>query len=312
MQDLNALPLDALFDALTPPDTFDALMNAVRREDLGDVGDVTSMCSIDADARSTATLRTRENTVVAGLPIVTKLIKLYQADVTCKVIERDGTNVYDDHPLAELSGSLRDILAIERPLLNFVGRLSGIASLTQRYVRKVLMTDVIICDTRKTTPGWRGLEKYAVRCGGGTLHRVGLYDAVLLKDNHIAAIAIDDLTQSINHAASTARERYSLRFVEVEVDTLEQFEQVLACQNGLVDIVLLDNMTNDDLTNAAAMRNSRNPCLQLEASGGITIDTVEAIAKTGIDRISVGALTHSVQSIDVGLDIEPGEHGVHT
>ena len=180
-------------------------------------------------------------------------------------------------------------------MLNFLGRLCGIATLTDRYVQAVAGTGAEIYDTRKTTPGWRGLEKYAVRCGGGRSHRRGLYDAILIKDNHLGAIELKDLGPRL----ADARRRAEVAFVEVEVETLKQLEVVLGFE---VDVVLLDNMNPGQITEAVSMRNAQAPQVKLEASGGIDLQTVRAVAETGVDRIAVGALTHSAPALDVGLD----------
>ncbi len=212
----------------------------------------------------------------------------------------------------ELCPALRDLLTSERLLLNFVGRLSGVATWTRQFVRQVAGTRCRIYDTRKTTPGWRRLEKYAVRCGGGHNHRTGLFDAVLIKDNHLAHV-VDAGQRSLTPASAVARARQRLRemlpndaeamIVEVEVDTLEQLQQVLPQQP---DIVLLDNMSLDELREAVARRDATGPATELEASGGVTLETVASIARTGVERISVGALTHSALSLDVALDWQSG------
>lgn len=188
-------------------------------------------------------------------------------------------------------------------MLNLVGRLSGIATLTRLYVDAIAGTTTVICDTRKTTPGMRSLEKYAVRCGGGTLHRLGLHDAVLFKDNHLQHLGPGEFAPTVAAAAKAARDRYDLRFVEVEIDTLEQLHLVLEIERGLIDMVLLDNMSLDQMRDAIICRDRLAPDLLLEASGGIALDHVRAVAEAGVDRISVGALTHSAPSLDVALDL---------
>jgi nicotinate-nucleotide pyrophosphorylase (carboxylating) len=205
--------------------------------------------------------------------------------------------------IAKLTGSLRSILTIERVALNFLTHLSGIATLTRHYVAGVQDTSAKIYDTRKTLPGLRGLEKYAVTCGGGYSHRIGLYDAVLVKDNHLAHVPAKKLQASLGKAITKARRAEPPPdFIEVEVDTLEQFRQVLACK---VDVILLDNMTNTQLRKAVQLRNKNAPQIQLEASGGVTMQTVSKIASTGVDRIAVGAITHSAPALDIALDIPP-------
>jgi nicotinate-nucleotide pyrophosphorylase (carboxylating) len=213
--------------------------------------------------------------------------------------------------IGRLGGSGRDLLTAERILLNLVGRLSGIATLTASYVRAVAGTKAQIYDTRKTTPGWRRLEKYAVRCGGGTNHRQGLYDAILIKDNHLALAA--EQPQGLSPAQAVVRCREFLQtavpdlagstIVEVEVDTLEQLREVLAVAP---DVVLLDNMNLDQLREAVRYRDQQSPAIQLEASGGIDLQRVASVAATGVDRISVGALTHAAASLDIGLDWQSG------
>jgi len=229
----------------------------------------------------------------------------------------DGAHVAAGEILATIVGPARSLLTAERPLLNFLGHLSGIATLTRRYVEAVAGTGARVYDTRKTTPGWRRLEKYAVRMGGGHNHRAGLFDAVLIKDNHLALgaagpgsdLAEPDATHYTPAQAVTRVREFLARLpateaardmiVEVEVDNLSQFDDVLTVRP---DIVLLDNMSLDDLRAAVARRNAQAPPVELEASGGVNLDTIRAIAGTGVDRISVGALTHSASWFDVGLD----------
>lgn len=288
----------------------DALVAMARREDLGPAGvDATSEVTIPADLMGEATMVARQPGVVAGLALLDRVVAAYDPAVELQLLKRDGDTAIQSGSgsLAVFRGKLRSILAIERVALNFVTRLSGIATLTRRYVDAIANVEgsrARIYDTRKTLPGWRGLEKYAVAAAGGATHRVGLYDAVLIKDNHIAHVSGapgSTLSETVARAAREARERFpQLKFVEVEVDTLEQLQQVLATG---VDIVLLDNMAPATLREAVAMRDARAPQVELEASGGVNLDTVAAIAATGVERISVGALTHSAIALDVGLDI---------
>jgi nicotinate-nucleotide pyrophosphorylase (carboxylating) len=202
---------------------------------------------------------------------------------------------------------MRSLLALERTALNFLQRLSGIATLTDRFVAAVAGTRAVILDTRKTTPGWRVLEKYAVRCGGGQNHRVGLYDAVLIKDNHLAWLAQD--ADPIAAALKRARDNTPPQtLIEIEVDSLERLDRALAVDRDCSpDIILLDNFSQDALAEAVRLRDHRSPGVLLEASGGVTLDRVQAIAATGVDRISVGALTHSAQALDIGLDFESND-----
>ena len=216
----------------------------------------------------------------------------------------DGERLEAGATFLSVQGPLRGILAAERTLLNYVGHLSGIATLTARYVERTAGTRAAICDTRKTMPGMRMLEKWAVRCGGGTNHRIGLFDAMLVKDNHVAGLAPKEMAERVASAASDARMRSPLRFVEVECDTLDQLRAILSLPAGTVDMVLLDNMRPAQLADAVRMRDSAAPAVLLEASGGVHLDDVAAIAATGVDRISVGALTHSAPCLDVGLDID--------
>lgn len=279
-----------------------ALIETAKREDLGPDGlDATSACFIDADAAGQASFVNREPGTIAGLSVLKTVCKAYGGRVMYELQHSDGDPAEAGATLATITGPMRDILAIERVALNTLTHLSGIATLTARYVAKCKGTKASIYDTRKTLPGLRGLQKYAVTCGGGKTHRMGLYDAVLIKDNHLAGTPLDQLaaklTESATHARSTCP---GLKFVMVEVDTLDQFSEVLKAP---IDIALLDNMPLSTLTQAVAMRNQHAPAVQLEASGGVNLDTVGNIAKTGVDRISVGALTHSAPSLDIGLDI---------
>jgi nicotinate-nucleotide pyrophosphorylase (carboxylating) len=210
----------------------------------------------------------------------------------------DGARLDRGTALATVAGPLRSILAAERTALNFLQRLSGVASLTRKYADAVAGTRAAVLDTRKTTPGWRLLEKYAVRTGGGTNHRVGLYDGVLIKDNHLAGLG-GDVRRAVG-LARAAPGNAGLA-VEVEVDTLELLEHALAAR---ADIVLLDNMTPEQMRTAVARRDAVSPGTKLEASGGINLSTIAAVAATGVDRISVGALTHSAPALDIALDYQ--------
>jgi len=225
--------------------------------------------------------------------VFAKLDPTIQWDARCN----DGESVSAGLVIANVSGPLNSLMIGERTMLNFLTHLSGIATLTRKYVEAASGTRAKVLDTRKTLPGWRLLEKYAVRCGGGTNHRLGLYDGVLIKDNHLAAWTESG---SIAEAVRTARSRSATGVsIEVEVDTLVQLEDALA---GRPDIVLLDNMQIESLQQAVAIRNRIAPDILLEASGGVTLDTVNAIAKTGVERISIGALTHSAPGLDLAFD----------
>ncbi len=303
MLDLNALPLPGLFAALTADGPLDRLLEEAVREDLGDAGDVTTASMIGEGWEVRAEGVSRWAGVVSGGAAMAPLLEAFGCAAEIEILVDDGGRCGADQAIFRLRGRLGTILTAERSLLNLVGRLSGIATLTARFVRRVAGTRAAICDTRKTTPGLRALEKYAVRCGGGTLHRLGLHDAVLLKDNHLAHLAPSELVPAVTRAVRQARARHPLRFVEVEVDTLEQLEKLVQIESGLIDAVLLDNMSTGLLRQAVAMRDRHGPGLLLEASGGITLENVRQVAETGVDRISVGAITHSAPWLDVGLDV---------
>jgi len=306
MIDLNALQLPDLFPALVSDRDLARLLNAARDEDLGSGGDVTSESIIDPCRSGRAILAARGEGVVCGQHLPAPLVAAFNAEVRTEWRILDGGWCARGAIVAVLQGRMRDLLAIERTLLNLVTHLSGIATLTYRFVRAIAGTKAVICDTRKTTPGLRGLEKYAVRCGGGALHRIGLYDAALYKDNHLAALDPAHLAGTLAAAIRKVRAGDRVRFVEVEVDSIAMLEQVLSIEAGLIDMVLLDNMPVAVLEEAVAVRNRRAPQVQLEASGGVTLENVRAIAETGVDRISVGSLTHSAPALDLGLDLEAG------
>ncbi len=279
------------------------LIQQARDEDLGpDHVDVTSTLFIPEDLEAEATIVARQPGRLAGVALLPTVLQTYGVSIDTAIHCRDGSAISPDQPVATLTGFLRDILAVERVALNLITHLSGIATLTARYVEQVKGTRAGIYDTRKTLPGLRAVQKYAVACGGGGTHRMGLYDAVLLKDNHLAHVEPDQLCPAVNQAARLARTTYAdLKFVMIEVDTLEQLKQVLPAD---IDLVLLDNMTNEQLSEAVTMRDNVAPDVELEASGGVSLETVHGIAQTGVDRISVGALTHSAPALDLGLDIQ--------
>ena len=269
----------------------DRVIRAALAEDLGDAGDITSRAVIPPAARMSAALVAREAGVVAGLPVAARVFALVNPEVACEPLCRDGSVVTASRILARIHGPATDVLAAERTALNFVGHLSGIATRTARFVSAVAGTRARILDTRKTTPGLRTLEKYAVRAGGGTNHRIGLYDAVLIKDNHIAVAG------SVARAVRAARPG-TCTPIEVEVDTLEQAREAAAAG---ADIILLDNM--DPATMREAVRLIDGKALT-EASGGIDLERVRQVAETGVDRISAGALTYGVPRLNVALDFE--------
>jgi nicotinate-nucleotide pyrophosphorylase (carboxylating) len=291
---INQMPLPEAFVALVDDRWLMRLIDAAIDEDLAERGDLTSQISIDPAATSGAQLRTRVEGQIAGLGVAAQIAKRYDQRLTFRRCLADGDAVAGGQVLAEVTGPTRSLLAAERVMLNMLSYLSGIATLTGRYVDAVGGTNARIYDTRKTLPGYRVLAKYAVRCGGGCCHRIGLYDAVLVKDNHLAAAG------SINAAVERARS-LSPDFVEIEVDTLDQLREALTCD---VDIVLLDNMPADQLAEAVAIRDKAKTDVQLEASGGVSLESVRAIAEAGVDRIAIGALTHSAPALDIGLDFK--------
>ena len=275
------------------------LENAVRAaldEDLGRAGDITTLATIPAGTQATAVFAVRKPGVVCGLPIAEASFRLIDPSIRFETLVEDGASVPGNRtPVARVSGDARAILTAERTALNYLSRMSGISTMTAKYVALVAHTNAKICCTRKTTPGLRAFEKYAVRCGGAMNHRFGLDDAVLIKDNHIAVCG------GIREALRAAKAFVGhLVKVEIEVDTLEQLQEVL--DEG-ADFCLLDNMSTDMMRQAVKMSAGR---VKLEASGGINIETVKAIAETGVDLISSGALTHSAPILDLGLDIEIG------
>ncbi|MEO0474819.1 MAG: carboxylating nicotinate-nucleotide diphosphorylase [Planctomycetota bacterium] len=282
--------------------TLRTLITTARFEDLGPDGiDATSACFVDEADTGRATFVNRRPGTIAGLALLETIGEVYGGRVAFDLHIEDAQPVEAMTSLATMTGQMRDLLAIERVALNLLTHLSGVATLTAQYVSRCVGTKAGIYDTRKTLPGLRGLQKYAVTCGGGKTHRMGLYDAVLIKDNHLAGTPLDQLAGKLTHSVEHARKAVpGLKFVMVEVDTLEQLAEVLKAP---IDLVLLDNMRPSLLEQAVAMRDAAAPAIELEASGGINLDTVANIAKTGIDRISVGALTHSAPSLDIGLDI---------
>lgn len=273
-----------------------AAVRSALAEDIGS-GDVTTLATVPATARIVAVMRAREPFVVAGLNFAQAAFRQLFSPVKIKRLARDGQRVKAGASLLGISGPARAILSAERVALNFVQRLSGVATLTAQFVDAVRGTGVQILDTRKTTPGWRRFEKYAVACGGGRNHRFGLYDLVLIKDNHLAALR-DAKPNPLAAAVHRARKTFPRLKVEVEADTLKQVEQAAAAG---VDLILLDNMKPAQLHKAVKLVAGR---AKTEASGGVNLNTVHAIAKTGVDFISVGALTHSARAVDIGLDFE--------
>jgi nicotinate-nucleotide pyrophosphorylase (carboxylating) len=267
-------------------------------EDLGDNGDLTSLATIPPDLDGRAVLVARVSGVVAGLPAAEYIFHAVDAALVFTALVADGSNMQPGTQLATIAGRMRSILTGERTALNFLQRLSGVATQTWRYTSLVADLPVQVLDTRKTTPGWRVLEKYAVRCGGGHNHRMGLGDGILIKDNHLAGLGTGP--DAIVEAVRRARQIYGTRFpLEIEVDNLTQFDTALTVQP---DIVLLDNMSLDNMREAVRRRNAAAPGVKLEASGGVTLATLRGIAETGVECISVGALTHSAVALDIALD----------
>jgi nicotinate-nucleotide pyrophosphorylase (carboxylating) len=281
-------------DAFLSPLEIEAAVTRALAEDLGRAGDVTSIATIPEHTPARAIVVARQAGVIAGLPLVAASFTKLAPEIEIAAHARDGAEVAIKTALMTVTGRARAVLAAERVALNFLGHLSGVATATHEFVRRVAGTRTRICCTRKTTPGLRALEKYAVRCGGGFNHRFGLDDAILIKDNHIAvAGGIRPVLERAKAAAG------HLVKVEIEVDTLEQLREVLDV--GLADAVLLDNMDAATMRKAVAMVGG---AFALEASGGITLDTIAEVAKTGVDYASSGWITHSAPNLDVALDIE--------
>jgi nicotinate-nucleotide pyrophosphorylase (carboxylating) len=268
----------------------DQIIAAAFTEDIGP-GDATSLAIFTRDTKARADIIAKENGVVAGLPVARAVFTKRDPHVVFSAVLNDGARVKPLDVLVNLEGPLVSILSLERIVLNFLQRLSGIATLASQFVEAVKGTKAIILDSRKTTPGYRLMEKYAVRIGGAQNHRRGLYDMMMIKDNHIKAV------KSISLAVRRAREGYPSLPLEVEVDSLEHMKEALSLP---VDRILLDNMDLETIHKAVVLGNNRVP---LEVSGGVTLENVRQIAETGVDYISVGALTHSAPAIDLSLEI---------
>jgi nicotinate-nucleotide pyrophosphorylase (carboxylating) len=271
-------------------------VQAALAEDIGG-GDATTLATVPETASAKAVMRAREPLVVAGLDFAEIAFRELSKKVKIEKRLRDSERANASEILLEISGPARAILSAERVALNFVQRLSGIATLTAQFVEAVRGTSAQILDTRKTTPGWRRFEKYAVACGGGKNHRIGLFAMILIKDNHLAALK-NEKPNAIAAAIQRARKQFPNLKVEIEADTLEQVKQAVIAG---VEIILLDNMNLEQLRSAVKIIASR---AKTEASGGVNLKTVRAIAQTGVDFISVGALTHSARAVDIGLDFE--------
>jgi nicotinate-nucleotide pyrophosphorylase (carboxylating) len=289
------------------------LVRLALAEDLGGEQDWTTVALVPRDRIGAANIVARETGVASGLLAIPTVFAEAQAALQVKTCVKDGDHFAAGTKLAEITGNVRDLLTVERTLLNLLGRLMGIATLTGQYVDAVAGTQARIFDTRKTTPGWRRLEKYAVRCGGACNHRTGLFDAVLIKDNHLAQRSGAAVGSPADAADAVVAARQFLQSpqgaakptilpVEVEVDSLDQLSAVLPVGP---DIVLLDNMLPHMLRQAVELRDQTAPQVELEASGGVRLETVREIAESGVERISVGALTHSARVLDIGLDWQP-------
>ncbi len=301
--DLNALDLQRLFTTLVEGPSFDSFLELVLHEDLDEAGDLTTNAMVDPSRVVDAAVVSRSTGVLAGIPALDHLLRRHAARLSWWWQAEDGDRVEPSDVVCRISGPLAVLLPVERVMLNLLGRLSGVATRTAEHVQAVSGTGVLVCDTRKTTPGLRTLEKYAVRCGGGHLHRIGLFDAMLVKDNHVGDLDPDRLAARVAEAAGAVRDATAVRFVEVEVDDLDQLDALLALPEGVVDIILLDNMPPDVLAQAVRRRDREAPRVKLEASGGIGLDRLPAIAASGVDRVSVGGLTHSAVQLDFGLDL---------
>jgi nicotinate-nucleotide pyrophosphorylase (carboxylating) len=273
-----------------------AAVRLALAEDIGG-GDATTLATVPANATAKAIMRAREPLVVAGIGFAETAFRELSPKIKIEKLSRDGQRITAGKTLLKISGPARAILTAERVALNFVQRLSGVATLTSQFVEAIRGTNAKILDTRKTTPGWRRFEKYAVACGGGTNHRIGLFDMILIKDNHLAALR-NEKPNAIAAAIARAREKFPMLEIEVEADTLKQVEQAV---NARTDFILFDNMDFKQLRQAVKIVSGR---AKTEASGGVNLQTVRAIAKTGVDFISVGALTHSARAVDIGLDFE--------
>lgn len=284
-----------------------ALVRLSIAEDLRDSLDWTTVCLIDEGLRGACQITPRQGGVCAGLATLPWIVDEFDADLDSQCLIEDGQGLVAGEPIARLRGNVRDLLTAERTILNILCRLCGIATQTRQYVEKISTSGARLYDTRKTTPGWRLLEKYAVHCGGGNNHRSGLYDGFLIKDNHLALAGDANgpmpaslaATKALRWRGSQVERMTAPSIVEIEVDSMDQLRDVLPSSP---DIVLLDNFTIDQLREAVGIRDKANPQVELEASGNVKIDTIADIAATGVDRISSGALTHQATSLDLGLD----------
>ena len=286
------------------------LIQLAKHEDLGG-DDVTSRLMVPENKIGVGTLLQKEVGIVCGLPIVEMICRVYDERLRVELIPGFHLEVIEGRfsdarttPLLRIRGPLRSLLSAERVMLNFLQRMSGVATQTQRYVRRVAGTGARIYDTRKTIPGFRLLDKYAVQSGGGHNHRIGLFDGLLVKDNHLAAIPPKDLGGYLAGVVGRCRAEDPSRLIEIEVDTLDQLREVLKVDG--IDVILLDNMDCPKMEQAVRVRDQagRKGQVDLEASGGVSLETVRSIASTGVERIAVGAITHSAPALDIGLEVE--------
>ena len=279
-----------------------ALIDLALREDVGEnlqTGDVTSAYFVPQDSISSAYIYAKQEGVLAGMEVAAEVFHRVNPELKVVQLKKDGDPLSQGERVLEVSGHARSILTAERTALNFLQRLSGVATQTRAYVAKVETTDAKVLDTRKTTPGWRALEKGAVVAGGGKNHRMGLYDRAMVKDNHLVA---ENKIEALQDALDRLHAEWAGVEVELEADTLEQVQGFLSLRG--VDYILLDNMNHEMMRDAVAMRDDSGSAVALEASGGVTIDTIAEIATTGVDFISVGALTHSAVALDLSLEFE--------
>ncbi len=287
------------FNAELPATLVRQAVREALAEDLGRAGDITSQATIPPDTKATLSLATRENGVLSGMPLALAVFEEIDPTLEFKIARRDGQSIRKGTGIATVKGKARSILAGERTALNYLMRMSGIATHTKRFADAIAHTHAKICCTRKTVPGHRAFDKYAVKCGGGSNHRFGLDDAILIKDNHIAVAG--GVAVAIKRARAFAGHLFK---VEVEVDTLAQFKTALKSKP---DVILLDNMTNEQLEKAVALNRQETAGeIKLEASGNVNIDTVKAIAETGVDYISTSKITMAAPTLDIGLDIHIG------
>ena len=275
--------------------TLDTLIEIAISEDLGNLGDITSNFFIDDIAVSKGTIIAKERCIISGPEIAENVFKRIDPSIKVNVNLESGSIADQGDVIINLSGNTCSILSAERIALNFLQRLSGIATLTNKYVEAVKGTNAKILDTRKTTPGWRVIEKMAVKSGGANNHRMGLFDMAMLKDNHLTN---DHDPNSIQQKIHAFKKQYPKTRIEVEADTLEQVNQFVKMEG--IDVILLDNMSLDELSESVSLRRGS---IQFEASGGINLETVSQVAKTGVDFISVGSLTHSAVSVDLSLEL---------